>query len=326
MVGAILTLFLSIRSLKRTKLYFFSLGFYFITIALVLQFMSVGTAITAERYTYLPYIGLSLIPATLITNSSARIKKTLLVLSGCFIVFLMILSRQQVKVWHDSETLWSQVIERYPDLELARSARGKYYFMLSSHAKTITEKKRLEDKALADFKVAIKAGTRTADVYEGMGIICESRNDLNNALIFLNRAISIDPKKGRSYYNRAMIYDGLNQKEKAIRDYNLALIFKPDLTVEILSNRSVLFLETGQFKEAVNDLDYLISVNPKEFMYYSNRAFAKLQLKDIDGAIADYRTVLRLKPDDQTTRKQLQALIESQISAEEQKARIKKKH
>ena len=61
-------------------------------------------------------------------------------------------------------------------------------------------------------------------------------------------------------------------------------------------------------------------------MYYSNRAFAKLQLRDIDGAIADYRTVLQLKPDDQTTRKKLQVLIESQLSAEEHKARIKEKH
>jgi protein O-mannosyl-transferase len=311
-LALLLTAFITIWSLRKTKLYFFSLGFYFITIALVLQFMSVGTAVIAERYSYLPYIGLAFLPATLIANTPARIKKVLLIISGCFIIILMILSRQQIKVWFDSETLWSQVIARHPHLELARSARGKYYYMLSSHAKNASEKQNLEDKALADFREAIKAGTKEAEVYEGTGVILETRGDLKNALVFLNKAISIDPKKGRAYYNRAMILDGLGQKEEAIKDYSVALIYKTDLTIEILSNRAVLFIETGKFKEAVSDLDYLISADSNNFMYYYNRAFSKLKLNDIPGAIEDYRFVLRLKPDDEQTRNQLQVLIDSQ--------------
>jgi protein O-mannosyl-transferase len=311
-LALLLTAFITIWSLRKTKLYFFSLGFYFITIALVLQFMSVGTAVIAERYSYLPYIGLAFLPATLIANTPARIKKVLLIISGCFIIILMILSRQQIKVWFDSETLWSQVIARHPHLELARSARGKYYYMLSSHAKNASEKQNLEDKALADFREAIKAGTKEAEVYEGTGVILETRGDLKNALVFLNKAISIDPKKGRAYYNRAMTLDGLGQKEEAIKDYSVALIYKTDLTIEILSNRAVLFIETGKFKEAVSDLDYLISADSNNFMYYYNRAFSKLKLNDIPGAIEDYRFVLRLKPDDEQTRNQLQVLIDSQ--------------
>ena len=308
----ILTLFLVIWSLRKTKLYFFSLGFYFITIVLVLQFMSVGTAVIAERYSYLPYIGLAFLPATLIANTSARIRNALLIISGCFIILLMFLSRQQIKVWFDSETLWSQVIERHPHLELGRRARGKYYYMLSSQASTAAEKKKLEEKAMADFTLAVKAGTKEADVYEGTGVILEGRGDLKNALVFLNKAISIDPKKGRTYYNRAMVLDGLGRKEDAIKDYSVALIYQTDLTIEILSNRAVLFMETEKFREAISDLDYLISEDGNNFMYYYNRAFAKLKLNDIEGAIADYRKVLQLNPGDKETAQQLQILIDSQ--------------
>jgi tetratricopeptide (TPR) repeat protein len=311
-ITIIIIALLTVYSMKRSKLYAFSLGFYFITIALVLQFISVGIAIIANRYSYLPYIGFSLIPATLIANRSGMIRKILIVLSACFLIILMYLSKQQIKTWSNTETLWTNVIEKNQHLELPRRSRGKYYYMKSSRAKSEMEKNNLESKALIDFSEAIKMGTKSSDVYEGTGIILESRGDLQNALQFLSKAISIDPKKGRAYYNRAMVHDGLNQKEEAVRDYNLALVYKPDLAIEILSNRSVLFLEAGQFKEAINDLDYLISVNPKEFMYYSNRAFAKLQLKDFNGAIADYRTVLQLKPDDQITKKQLQILLDSQ--------------
>jgi Flp pilus assembly protein TadD len=73
----------------------------------------------------------------------------------------------------------------------------------------------------------------------------------------------------------------------------------------------VLLLESGKYREAVSDLDRLISINSTDFMYFYNRGFAKLQLNDIDGAIADYRTVLRLKPDDNETRKNLQILVDS---------------
>lgn len=301
-----------IYSIKKSKIYFFGIGFYLITIALVLQFISVGSAIMANRYSYLPYIGLSLIPAMLIANSKKTIRNILLIISGCFIILLMFLSVQQVKTWKNPETLWTNVLKKHSHLELARRARGKYYSKISSLANSENEKKVLEDKAFTDFTEAIKAGTKSSDVFEGTAIIYESRGEPEKALLFIDKAISMNPKKGGGYYNRAMIYDRLNQKENAIKDYNIALIYGSNLTIEILSNRSVLFLETGRFKEAVNDLDYLISVNPKEFMYYSNRAFAKLQLRDIDGAIADYRSVLQLKPGDQTTKKQLQILLDSQ--------------
>jgi hypothetical protein len=94
-VALLFTIFLVIRSLRKSKLYFFGIGFYFITIALVLQFISVGTAVIAERYSYLPYIGLAFLPATIIMNKPVKIRRVLLIISGCFILILMILTRQQ---------------------------------------------------------------------------------------------------------------------------------------------------------------------------------------------------------------------------------------
>jgi tetratricopeptide (TPR) repeat protein len=123
----------------------------------------------------------------------------------------------------------------------------------------------------------------------------------------------MNPKKGGAYYNRAMIYDGLNEKEAAIKDYSTALNYDPGLELKALSNRAVLYLETEKFAEAKNDLDKLISIDSWNHMYYYNRAYSKLQLNDIKGAIDDYRTVLKLNPDDQATKKQLQILLDNQM-------------
>ena len=73
-------------SLRKTRLYAFSTGFYFVTIALVLQFITVGISMISDRYSYLPYAGLSLIPASLIANSS-KTKRTLLLINFCLFYY-----------------------------------------------------------------------------------------------------------------------------------------------------------------------------------------------------------------------------------------------
>ncbi len=311
LIVIIVLLFLVIRSARKTRLYITSLGFYFVTLALVLQFISVGGAIMADRYTYIPYIGLAVIPAVLIEKLKTNLKKVFIVLAGLFIILLAVLSEQQIKIWHDSDTLWSRVIEKNPDLELARSARGKYLLKLSSRTTDPKNKRSLEDRALADFSVSIKLKSLSPDVYEGTGVILENRGDFKNALNFINKALSINDHNGRTFYNRAMVFDRLNNKEEAIRDYTTALRLDTGFAMETRSNRSVLYLETGKYKEAVDDLDYLISKDKTNHMYFYNRAFARLQIGDVDGAIGDYRKVLEMNPGDEETRRNLEILIRS---------------
>jgi tetratricopeptide (TPR) repeat protein len=224
---------------------------------------------------------------------------------------MLILARNQVRVWNSTESLWTQVIERYPDLEMARGARGKYYYMLSSHTENEKEKRALEEKAIADFRVAIREKSGTAEVYEGMGVILLGRNELKSALQLLNVAIKLNPEKGRTYFNRAIVFDQLNQKEESIRDYESALTFSPEMAFEIFRNRSVLYIETGRYENAIRDLNELIRIEGKEFTHYYNRAFSKLMLKDIEGAIEDYKNVLRLNPGDKETLEHLRVLTES---------------
>lgn len=307
-IAVVIITILVIFSLRKTRLYAFSMGFYFVTIVLVLQFITVGISMISDRYSYLPYVGLSLIPASLIANSSGVKKTLLIIVSCCFVIMLIFISRQQVMVWRNTETLWTNVINKYPHEELPRRSRGKFYSRKSGMAKSGAEKKMFEEKALVDFTEAIRAKTRSADVYMGTGIIYISKGDLNNALLLLNAAIAIDPRKGSAYYNRALVFDQLNKKEEAIKDYNMALRYKPALVLEILNNRSNLLIETGRFREAIRDFDYLISQDSNKYYYYANRGLAKLQINDISGAIPDFKKALHLQPDDNISAAQLKKL------------------
>ena len=299
---------LVIYSLKKTKLFVFGMGFFLVTVIMVLQFISVGAAIMADRYTYLPYIGLAFIPAMLIGEHMTRKRIPLYVLSGGFIILMIFLSQKQIGVWRNSEALWTRVIELHPKQEIARSIRGIYYSKKSERANNAGEKEVLEEKALEDFKIAIKAETPRADVYESAGCIYGKRGDLNNALLCLNQAIKLRPQKGSAYFNRALTLSKLNNNEAAIKDYNRALVYQPQQALQILTNRYIVFLSMGRFKEAIQDLDYLISKGDN-FIFYYNRALAKQQLNNREGAVSDYKKALELQPDDQLSRNQLQKLI-----------------
>jgi tetratricopeptide (TPR) repeat protein len=295
-------------SLNKRKFYFFTFGFYFLNLLLVLQFISVGRAIIAERYTYLPYIGAAIVPAYFISRSGLKTERIFLTVAAVFIVTMLIVARKQVGVWKDSESLWTQVIKRHPDLELARSARGKYFYMQSSHAADSKRKMELEDKALEDFRIAIAKKTTTADVYEGTGVILQSRNEFKKALTYLDLAVKLNPDKGRTYFNRAVVLDQLNQKEQAIKDYETALRLSPEMTFEILKNRSVLYIETGNYNKAIRDLNELVRIDGKDYTNFYNRAFCKVMLKDYRGAVIDYKIVLLLNPGDKETPEQLKFL------------------
>jgi hypothetical protein len=300
---------LIIYSLKKTKLFAFGLGFFLITVMMVLQIISVGVAIMADRYVYLAYIGLAFIPAMLIGDSVSKKRIPLYMLSGCFIIIMIILSRKQTEVWKSGETLWTRAIELYPAQETPRSLRGIYYSKRAKRTNDVKEKKLYEEKAFEDFKIAIKAGTPRADIYEGMGCICGSRGEFNNALLYLNKAIQMKPQKGSAYFNRAYTFGMLKRNEEAIKDYNLALVYEPQNALQILTNRYSLFLETGKFKEATQDLDYLISIDGNNIIFYFNRAQARTQLNDIQGAISDYKKALSLQPNDEMSKTELQKLL-----------------
>jgi protein O-mannosyl-transferase len=306
----LLIISLAVLSIRKTKLFVFGTVFFLITIVLVLQFIPVGYAITADRYSYLPYIGIAFIVATLAVKSNKQ--KLLLSISICFIVFLGFLSTRRTAVWNNTETLWTDVIKKYPRVEIARRSRAKFYSRLAGSSKNEAEKSKYEDLAMADFSEAIKSGSKNADVYEGTGVILGSKGDYEKALKFLDVALKIDPENGGIYYNRALVLSNLNRNEEAINDYILALRYQPEKAFQIINNRSNLLLSAKRFKEALTDFDYLITANRTNPVYYYNRAYVKLQTNDIQGAIYDYQKVLELDPADSTVRDLLKKISSAQ--------------
>jgi tetratricopeptide (TPR) repeat protein len=294
-------------SARKTKLFAFGLGFFLLTIILVLQLIPVGYAITADRYTYLSYLGLAFIAGSLVAGSG-RFRIWLLTITGIWITAFIFITIRQNEVWSNTESLWSNTIEKFPGVEVARRSRGKYYSKMAFAAADSRQRKRYEDLALEDFLSAVRSGSKNAEVYEGAGVIYGARGKNEESLKFLDSAIRLDSSNGSIFYNRALSLSKAGRKEEAVEDYTKALRLSPEKSVRIHTNRSNLLLSMGKFAEVIEDLDFLIKNDPGNADNYYNRAVARQVTNDLKGAIDDYRKVLEINPKDEVAAWQLREL------------------
>ena len=237
----------------------FGIGFYLVTVALVLQFISVGKAIMADRYTYLPYVGLFFMLFYLLFQWAGKVQtrqRTALAISTVFSVLLLILCFQRTKVWKDSEVLWTDVIEKYPDTaDEAYANRGSY-----------RGKAGQLEEALPDLQKAVAINPQLANAYESLGNAYGAQGQFQQSLDAFSQAIAINDQKPNYYLNRAISKAQLGRVEEAVADFDQALNLGPNAVqrANILTNRGVLYMTQSQWPQAESDCLEALSLLPNQ--------------------------------------------------------------
>ena len=278
-------------SIKYTRVLVFCLMFYFLNILLTLQFIQVGSAIIAERYTYVSYIGLLIGFAWLMNHYADRIRLPMTWFYAVMVLFfgiLTILSIQRVSVWKNSETLWTDVIAKYPESYDAYNSRG-YYF----------SKEKMYDKALPDFNKSLELHPTLLDALNNRGSVYRQQNFPRLAIVDYNKALSIDSNYLLAITGRGNAYFTLGVLDSALVDFNRALKINPSMSLA-LGNRGAVFFRLGQFEHAIEDLSRAIAIDPYYTDAYLNRGVAYSTLQKWDLAINDYSFVLNIYTDNPT--------------------------
>lgn len=281
------------RTVRRTRDVLFGALFFLITVFVVLRFYPVAGFIIADRYTYLPYIGLSFIAAGgvgYLAGSRAlwarRVKPAVFVIVlGC-LAGLSALAWQRCGVWKDGVTLWNDVIRQYPRLVIAYHYRGRAYYDKGQY-----------DLAIADFNRALELKPDYAKGYNSRGKAYSKKKLSALAVADFNKAIEHDPGYGEAYVNRGAQYVLTGEYGPAREDLDRAAKLAPDIP-EIYANRGKIYAETGAYAQAVEEFARALALNPSFHQVYSSRGEAYLKLKQYDAAIADYTRALSLGGDD----------------------------
>lgn len=282
----------------------FGFLFFLITIALVLQFISVGQVILAERYSYISYIGL-LFPIAMgydwiqhQTDKKWSVYKQFT--TPVLIVFAILcvwLTFERTKVWKNSDVLWTDAIKKFPDSEASYRNRGSY--LINKKAYDLGEKKVGEmeiDRALEDFNISIHLNPNSAKVFTNRANIFGLKGRFDLALADYSKAIELDSTDEQTFFNRAVTYSMMKNFDKAIKDYTTAIIMKPDFT-SAKKSRGYVYVDAREYDKAIVDLNEVIPLDPSNANNYFYRGTAFYNNGNFSKALEDYNTTLQLNPE-----------------------------
>jgi protein O-mannosyl-transferase len=255
-------------------------GFFFlITIFPVIQIIPIiGYEIIAERFTYIPSIGVLYILSEAFFRLYERQGRALRILLTIVLVVIIGLSSvitwQRCAIWKDSLTFWNDTLKRNPDTAVAHNNRGTYYF----------DKKEYQ-KALQDYNEALRISPHYAAAYHNRGALYFEIKDDARALADFNEALMLKPSCP-AYSNRGFLFTLTGNHDRALDDYRHALELDP-FNPEVYNNRGVTYYAKKDYDKAIDDFNRALKLAPGFFRAYTNRALAYCMTKDYDRAWED---------------------------------------
>jgi protein O-mannosyl-transferase len=276
-------------------------GVYVLMIALVLQFVSVGRALMADRYSYVAYIGPLFIISLLVNDfmNQPKYRNIVLGITSVFAGICIMLTYQRTATWQNSRTLWSDVIDKYPyevngegsnakvtriGVKTAYKNMGDYY-----------ASQKMYDSAFIYYSVLAAAGTNDAEVYSNIGNVYAIRNDLPKALEAFSKSISLDSSKSETYLKRGVMFTKNGKHEEAIADLNHVIILDPS-NEEAYVFRARAMLSAGHFEQNISQCETALQKFPKNADLWFCKGTSYISVQKYEEGIQDLKQALSINP------------------------------
>lgn len=122
----------------------------------------------------------------------------------------------------------------------------------------------------------------------GDPIVKEELAHVDPALLeFLDATILEDPDNASAYMQRGLLFNHLEDEERAIADFSEVIRLAPD-NPDAYNFRGTLYYRRSQLEPALADFERAIALAPEFAVLYFNRAYVRRDLGDLEGAIADF--------------------------------------
>ena len=226
---------------------------YLGTLVPAIGLVQVGTQAMADRYTYVPMIGLSIIVAWGTSDLLGRWQKcwlappaTLLVMLACALS-----ARAQVETWSSSTALWEHALAVTTNNYAAHAFLGNALTRqgrLDEAIQHYTEALRIRpdypeahnnlgpalagqgnlEEAIAHFSEAVRLRPGYADAHSNLGVALAMQGKLDEAIAHFSEAVRLDPDHPNAHYGLALALRNKGRVEEAIHEFHEALRIQPD--------------------------------------------------------------------------------------------------
>jgi tetratricopeptide (TPR) repeat protein len=288
----------------------------------VIGLVQVGSLARADRYTYLPQIGLYILLTWTAVELTASWQSRRWVLGGGAMAVLAVLitcARAQTAYWRDSESLWTHTLACTSDNRIAHYNLGVVFAQQGRTKEAIAQLQkalaiepdyaephfdlgniflqqgRIEE-AIAYYQKALTINPDDADIHNNLGNVFLQQGRMDEAISSYQKALAINPNYAEAHNNLGKAFRQQGRLEEAITHFQKALTIKPDYA-EIHNNLGVVFAQQGRTKEAIAQLQKALAIEPDYAEAHYNLGNAVLQQGHMDEAIAHFQKALTMKPD-----------------------------
>ena len=254
----------------------------------VIGLVQVGAQAHADRYTYLPQIGLWFALAweiLLITKAWSLRDRILPVGATAVVILLSACAWNQTKVWHDSESLWKHTISVTSDNFVAHYNLGH-----------VIGKQGRYDEAVEEFKEVLRISPDFFDAFVNMGVTLAEQGRIDEAISYYNRALEIEPRSGKAHMQLALALVKQGKGDDALHEFRQAMEFEPN-DPDVRTNLGLMLARQGKLTEAATQLDQALRLNPNSAEAHNNLGLVFLMAKQPSKGLHHFSEALRLKPD-----------------------------
>ncbi|MGA3284787.1 MAG: tetratricopeptide repeat protein [Verrucomicrobiota bacterium] len=263
--------------------------FWFVgTLVPVIGLVQVGEQSMADRYMYVPMIGVLILVAWGLPELIGRWRYGMVVLSAMAIasaVLCLFITRQQIGYWKDSETLFRR------EIAVAGDTRTAHYKLGAA----LSRKGEL-DEATRQFQETLKLEPDNFYALYSLGVISSSKGQLDEAIQFFQEALKLKPDYADAHYSLGIALGKKGRLDEAIGQYQEILRLNPDY-FGVHNNLGVAFARKGQLDEAIGQFQAVLKLDPKDIGALYNMGLAFYRKGQLDEAIASFQKALELKPD-----------------------------
>ena len=295
---------------------------YLGTLVPVIGLVQVGMQAMADRYTYVPLIGLFIIVAWGVFDlvKGWRHQQVALVLSAVLLLFgLTTCTWLQVRHWKNSATLFQHALRMNSQNYLAHNNLGaaliqqgnmeegishyskaleinpNYWLAHSNLGGYLVGQQKVEE-AMHHCSEAVRLNPNSPEAHNNLGLALALQDRFEEAITHYSEALRLRPEYADAHRNLGLALERLGRPQEALPHYAEAVRFKPDFVDAHLNLASVL-AELGNVAAATEQYQKALEIKPDDAGIHNNFATFLAQHGKTDQAIAHYSRALEIKPD-----------------------------
>jgi len=242
-----------IYSIKKLPFLFVGWFWYLGTLIPVIGLVQVGRQALADRYTYLPSIGIGIMLAwgIIYLLPQEKLRKIILIPAAVIVLaVLTFLTGQQCGYWKDSISLFNHALEATKNNYMAHTNLG---IALAAEGKI--------DEAVSHYRAALQINPNDDTTHYNLANALKKQGADEEAIVHYQEALRISPYYSKAHNNIGVCLEAQLKHDEAIYHYRQALQFEPD-NPGIHFNLGIALAKKGELKEAIDHFRTAIYLNP----------------------------------------------------------------